>query len=75
MAASEAAKEVVAYYRDLLADLGFPPTVPTALHVDNKGAVDLAYNPNTIHALSTFSGVIYMYVSWSKKASFVYLTA
>ena len=44
MAATEAAKELV-YFRELVKDLGFPPTGPSELSGDNKAAIDLAYNP------------------------------
>eukprot|EP00965_Chrysotila_dentata_P068667 2268683-Pleurochrysis_carterae.AAC.1 len=44
VAASEAAKEAV-YLRSLVAELGSPATEPTSLALDNKSAIDLAYNP------------------------------
>eukprot|EP00965_Chrysotila_dentata_P230226 6197652-Pleurochrysis_carterae.AAC.1 len=44
IAASEATKEAV-YLRSLFADLGLPPKTPTSLSMDNKSAIDLAYNP------------------------------
>ena len=44
MAASEAAKEAV-YLREFLSELGAADSDPTSLSVDNKGARDLAYNP------------------------------
>eukprot|EP00965_Chrysotila_dentata_P046748 1552423-Pleurochrysis_carterae.AAC.1 len=44
IAASEAAKEAV-YLRSLFADLGLEPCKPTSLSMDNKSAIDLAYNP------------------------------
>eukprot|EP00965_Chrysotila_dentata_P098032 3241594-Pleurochrysis_carterae.AAC.1 len=44
IAASEATKEAV-YLRTLFADLGLPAPEPTALAMDNKPAIDLAYNP------------------------------
>lgn len=44
MAASEAAKEAV-YLDRFLGELGESSGQPVALHVDNKGARDLAYNP------------------------------
>eukprot|EP00965_Chrysotila_dentata_P139458 4611036-Pleurochrysis_carterae.AAC.1 len=44
IAASEATKEAV-YLRSLLADLGQPAPEPTAISMDNKSAIDLAYNP------------------------------
>ena len=44
MAASEAAKEAV-YLRALFAELGETQAAPTPVHVDNKAAIDLAYNP------------------------------
>eukprot|EP00965_Chrysotila_dentata_P209998 6185623-Pleurochrysis_carterae.AAC.1 len=44
VAASEATKEAV-YLRALLADLGYARSTPTFLAMDNKSAIDLAYNP------------------------------
>eukprot|EP00965_Chrysotila_dentata_P056691 1880533-Pleurochrysis_carterae.AAC.1 len=44
VAASEATKEAV-YLRALLADLGYACPEPTSLALDNKSAIDLAYNP------------------------------
>eukprot|EP00965_Chrysotila_dentata_P071371 2358816-Pleurochrysis_carterae.AAC.1 len=44
IAASEATKEAV-YLRTLFADLGLTAPEPTALAMDNKSAIDLAYNP------------------------------
>eukprot|EP00965_Chrysotila_dentata_P164434 5429220-Pleurochrysis_carterae.AAC.1 len=44
VAASEAAKEAI-YLRSLFAELGVPTHQPTALHMDNMSAIDLAYNP------------------------------
>eukprot|EP00965_Chrysotila_dentata_P135259 4472436-Pleurochrysis_carterae.AAC.1 len=44
IAASEAAKEAV-YLRSLFADLGLAAKEPTALSMDNKSAIDIAYNP------------------------------
>eukprot|EP00965_Chrysotila_dentata_P151000 4989689-Pleurochrysis_carterae.AAC.1 len=44
IAASEAAKEAV-YLRTLFDDLGLTPKQPMLLHMDNKSAIDLAYNP------------------------------
>ena len=44
MAASEAAKEAV-YLNEFLSELDEGTPDPVALHVDNKGARDLAYNP------------------------------
>jgi transposase InsO family protein len=44
MAASEAAKEAT-YLRALFAELGETQMVPTPVHVDNKAAIDLSYNP------------------------------
>eukprot|EP00965_Chrysotila_dentata_P072595 2398450-Pleurochrysis_carterae.AAC.1 len=44
IAASEATKEAV-YLRTLLADLGIRNEEPTPLSMDNKSAIDLAYNP------------------------------
>ena len=44
MAASEAAKEAV-YLNEFLSELDEGASDPVALHVDNKGARDLAYNP------------------------------
>eukprot|EP00965_Chrysotila_dentata_P198156 6178621-Pleurochrysis_carterae.AAC.1 len=43
IAASEAAKEAV-YLRALLQELG-EQSDATPLHLDNKSAIDLAYNP------------------------------
>eukprot|EP00965_Chrysotila_dentata_P226255 6195291-Pleurochrysis_carterae.AAC.1 len=44
IAASEAAKEAV-YLRSVFTDLGLEPGEPTSLSMDNKSAIDLAYNP------------------------------
>eukprot|EP00965_Chrysotila_dentata_P063324 2098648-Pleurochrysis_carterae.AAC.1 len=44
IAASEATKEAV-YLRSLFADLGFAAAEPTSLSMDDKSAIDLAYNP------------------------------
>ena len=44
MAASEAAKEAVALSR-LAVELGMGADEPTDLFVDNKSAIDVAYNP------------------------------
>eukprot|EP00965_Chrysotila_dentata_P185853 6135887-Pleurochrysis_carterae.AAC.1 len=44
IAASEATKEAV-YLRALFTDLGFAADEPTSLSLDNKSAIDLAYNP------------------------------
>eukprot|EP00965_Chrysotila_dentata_P136961 4530061-Pleurochrysis_carterae.AAC.1 len=44
VAASEATKEAV-YLRTLFEELGLPPQEPTPLSMDNKSAIDLAYNP------------------------------
>eukprot|EP00965_Chrysotila_dentata_P097168 3211645-Pleurochrysis_carterae.AAC.1 len=44
IAASEAAKEA-AYLRALLKELGAHDGEATPLHLDNKSAIDLAYNP------------------------------
>eukprot|EP00965_Chrysotila_dentata_P124670 4122018-Pleurochrysis_carterae.AAC.1 len=44
IAASEATKEAV-YLRMLFKDLGLAPNEPTSLAMDNKSAIDLAYNP------------------------------
>ena len=45
MAASEATKELI-YLRRLLTELKFPnPEKATKLYLDNKAAIDLAYNP------------------------------
>eukprot|EP00965_Chrysotila_dentata_P165108 5452209-Pleurochrysis_carterae.AAC.3 len=44
IAASEAAKEAI-YLRSLFTDLGLEPDEPTSLSMDNKPAIDLAYNP------------------------------
>eukprot|EP00965_Chrysotila_dentata_P090624 2991461-Pleurochrysis_carterae.AAC.3 len=44
VAASEATKNAV-YRRALFAELGLPQADPTPLSMDNKSAIDLAYNP------------------------------
>jgi len=44
MAASEAAKST-SYYRQLFEELGFATPEPTTTYMDNKAAIDLAYNP------------------------------
>ena len=44
MAASEAAKEAIALSR-LAREVGLLDTEPINLHVDNTGAIDVAYNP------------------------------
>jgi hypothetical protein len=44
MAASEAGKEA-AYLRNLCADLGMGDAEPTELSMDNRSAIDVAYNP------------------------------
>jgi hypothetical protein len=44
MALSEASKEAV-YLADFLSELGFPASANVSLATDNKGARDLAYNP------------------------------
>ena len=44
MAASTAAKDTI-QARNLIAELGYPPSGPTSQATDNKGARDLAYNP------------------------------
>eukprot|EP00965_Chrysotila_dentata_P050336 1667603-Pleurochrysis_carterae.AAC.1 len=44
VAASEAAKKAV-YLRTLFAELGLQQSSPTPLSMDNKSAIDLAYNP------------------------------
>eukprot|EP00965_Chrysotila_dentata_P200381 6179948-Pleurochrysis_carterae.AAC.1 len=44
IAASEATKEAV-YLRTLFADLGLAPNEQTPIAMDNKSAIDLAYNP------------------------------
>jgi len=44
MAASEAAKST-SYYRQLFEELGFAAPGPTTVYMDNKAAIDLAYNP------------------------------
>jgi len=44
MAASEAAKST-SYYRQLFEELGFATPDPTTIYMDNKAAIDLAYNP------------------------------
>jgi len=43
MAGLETAKSV-SYYRQLLEELGFPPSGPTELAMDNKAGINLAYN-------------------------------
>jgi len=52
MAASEAANST-SYYRQLFEELGFAAPGPTTIYMDNKAAIDLAYNPEhhrrTIH--------------------------
>ena len=46
VASSKAAQEVAyMYIRQLLIEIGFPPSGPTPLGCDNKGARDTAYNP------------------------------
>ena len=45
MAGSEAAKEAV-YLRGFLSELGFSDAQATKLYMDNRGAIDLAYNPD-----------------------------
>ena len=44
MAASESAKEAI-YLSNFLEELGFGSTSPVQLSMDNKSAIDLAYNP------------------------------
>ena len=44
MAGSEAAKEAI-YLSAFLRELGFDVNEPPPLHLDNKSAIDLAYNP------------------------------
>ena len=44
MAASDAGKEAK-FLRNFLSELGIGDPSPTALHVDNQAARDLAYNP------------------------------
>ena len=44
MAGSEAAKEAI-YLSAFLRELGFDMAEPPPLHMDNKSAIDLAYNP------------------------------
>ena len=44
MAASESAKEAI-YLSNFLKELGFGSTSPVQLSMDNKSAIDLAYNP------------------------------
>ena len=44
MAGSEAAKEAL-YLSNFLGELGLPSTTPVSLFMDNKSAIDLAYNP------------------------------
>ena len=43
MAASQAGLEAI-YLRSFLRDLGFEPTKPTDLFVDNKGAIDMSHD-------------------------------
>ena len=44
MAGSEAAKEAI-YLSNFLSELGFGPTSPVELALDNRAAIDLSYNP------------------------------
>ena len=44
MAALEAAKST-SYYRQLFEELGFATLNPTTIYMDNKAAINLAYNP------------------------------
>ena len=44
MAASDASKEAI-YLSRFVAELGLPDPSPLSIHVDNQGAIDLAYNP------------------------------
>eukprot|EP00965_Chrysotila_dentata_P040025 1329648-Pleurochrysis_carterae.AAC.2 len=44
MAGSLAACEAV-YLRGLLTELGFPPSGPTELRMDDSGAINLAHDP------------------------------
>ena len=44
MAASDASKEAI-YLQRFVAEFGITDPSPVSLSVDNKGAVDLAYNP------------------------------
>jgi len=44
IAASESAKEAI-FLRRLLAEIGFDAETATNVYVDNKAAIDLAYNP------------------------------
>eukprot|EP00965_Chrysotila_dentata_P245560 6206629-Pleurochrysis_carterae.AAC.1 len=44
IAASEATKEAI-YLRSLFDDQGLPSSEPTSLSMDNKSAIDLAFNP------------------------------
>ena len=44
MAGSEAAKEAI-YLSSFLNELGVASSQPPPLHMDNKSAIDLAYNP------------------------------
>jgi len=48
MAASEAAKST-SNYRKLFEELGFATLNPTTIYMDNKAAIDLAYNPEHHH--------------------------
>ena len=44
IAASETAKEAK-FYREFIAEMGFPQDEPTTMYVDNTATVNLAYNP------------------------------
>ena len=40
---------MLAYHRDLLAEMDLPQEQPTTLYVDNAGAVELAKDAKTCH--------------------------
>ena len=44
LALSDVVKEVL-WFREMLRELGFPPSGPTTINVDNTGAISLAKNP------------------------------
>ncbi|KAM4058306.1 hypothetical protein HRG_006682 [Hirsutella rhossiliensis] len=44
VALTQSAQEAI-WLRSLMKDLSHPQAVPTAIHEDNKGAIDLANNP------------------------------
>ena len=55
-----AAKEGI-YFRELLCDVGFCPTVPTRIWSDSKSCIDLSYDPvsfkKTKHILRAAEGL------------------